>query len=95
MLLGWQVPTYICLFAFLLVQAELSLSQRKMCNELSRLKGEEVEEDVPDTGSSFSAALHVQSLSFYSLVHLRVLQQATLEQLDDVFIFKREIQHRQ
>ncbi|XP_004560719.2 rab GTPase-binding effector protein 2 [Maylandia zebra] len=38
--------------------AELSLSQRKMCNELSRLKGEEVEEDVPDTGSSFSAALH-------------------------------------
>lgn len=38
--------------------AELSLSQRKMCNELSRLKGEEVEEDVPDIGSSFSAALH-------------------------------------
>lgn len=91
MLLGWQVPTYICLFALLLVQAELSLSQRKMCNELSRLKGEEVEEDVPDTGSSFSAALHVQSLSFYCLVccskqHLK---------LDDVFIFKREIQHRQ
>lgn len=89
MLLGWQVPTYICLFALLLVQAELSLSQRKMCNELSRLKGEEVEEDVPDTGSSFSAALHVQSLSFYCLVccskqHLK---------LDDVFIFKREIQH--
>ncbi|XP_072224735.1 rab GTPase-binding effector protein 2 isoform X1 [Leuresthes tenuis] len=38
--------------------AELSLSQRKMCSELSRLKGEEVEEDVPDTSSSFPASLH-------------------------------------
>lgn len=38
--------------------AELSLSQRKMCNELSRLKGEEVEEDVPDSSTSFSATIH-------------------------------------
>ncbi|XP_013862335.1 rab GTPase-binding effector protein 2 [Austrofundulus limnaeus] len=38
--------------------AELSLSQRKMCSDLSKLKGEEVEEDVADTSSSFSATLH-------------------------------------
>uniref|UniRef100_A0A3B5A274 Rab GTPase-binding effector protein 2 n=1 Tax=Stegastes partitus TaxID=144197 RepID=A0A3B5A274_9TELE len=38
--------------------AELSMSQRKMCSELSRLKGEEVEEDVPDSSSSLSATLH-------------------------------------
>lgn len=38
--------------------AELSVSQRKMCSELSRLKGEDVEEDVPDASSSFSATLH-------------------------------------
>uniref|UniRef100_A0A3Q1GPS2 Rab GTPase-binding effector protein 2 n=1 Tax=Acanthochromis polyacanthus TaxID=80966 RepID=A0A3Q1GPS2_9TELE len=38
--------------------AELSLSQRKMCSELSRLKGEEAEEDVPDTSSSLPATLH-------------------------------------
>lgn len=38
--------------------AELSLSQRKMCSELSRLKGEETEEDVPDTSSSLPATLH-------------------------------------
>lgn len=58
--------------------AELSLSQRKMCNELSRLKGEEVEEDVPDTGSSFSAALHgahCEERLRIEIVHLR-------EQLD-------------
>lgn len=44
------------------VQAQLSVSQRKMCNELSRLKGEEVEEveeDVPDGGASLQAALQV------------------------------------
>ncbi|XP_028267650.1 rab GTPase-binding effector protein 2 [Parambassis ranga] len=39
--------------------AQLSVSQRKMCNELSRLKGEEVEEeDVPDSSASLQAALH-------------------------------------
>ncbi|XP_069005857.1 rab GTPase-binding effector protein 2 [Embiotoca jacksoni] len=38
--------------------SELSLSQRKMCSELSRLKGEEAEEDVADAGSSHQAALH-------------------------------------
>ncbi|XP_041826012.1 rab GTPase-binding effector protein 2 isoform X2 [Melanotaenia boesemani] len=38
--------------------AELSLSQRKMCSDLSRLKGEEVQEDIPDTSSAFPATLH-------------------------------------
>uniref|UniRef100_A0A1A8ERW0 Rab GTPase-binding effector protein 2 n=1 Tax=Nothobranchius korthausae TaxID=1143690 RepID=A0A1A8ERW0_9TELE len=38
--------------------SELSLSQRKMCSELSRLKGEEAEESVPESSSSFSATLH-------------------------------------
>ncbi|RVE69335.1 hypothetical protein OJAV_G00076740 [Oryzias javanicus] len=38
--------------------AELSLSQRKMCSELSRLKGEEVEESISETSSSLSATLH-------------------------------------
>ncbi|XP_024128275.1 rab GTPase-binding effector protein 2 [Oryzias melastigma] len=38
--------------------AELSLSQRKMCSELSRLKGEEVEESISDTSSSLSSTLH-------------------------------------
>uniref|UniRef100_A0A8C7Z2C3 Rab GTPase-binding effector protein 2 n=1 Tax=Oryzias sinensis TaxID=183150 RepID=A0A8C7Z2C3_9TELE len=38
--------------------AELSLSQRKMCSDLSRLKGEEVEESIADTSSSLSATLH-------------------------------------
>uniref|UniRef100_A0A3P9KSI9 Rab GTPase-binding effector protein 2 n=1 Tax=Oryzias latipes TaxID=8090 RepID=A0A3P9KSI9_ORYLA len=38
--------------------AELSLSQRKMCSDLSRLKGEEVEESISDTSSSLSATLH-------------------------------------
>uniref|UniRef100_H2M973 Rab GTPase-binding effector protein 2 n=1 Tax=Oryzias latipes TaxID=8090 RepID=H2M973_ORYLA len=38
--------------------AELSLSQRKMCSDLSRLKGEEVEESISDTSLSLSATLH-------------------------------------
>ncbi|KAM6904441.1 rab GTPase-binding effector protein 2, partial [Xenentodon cancila] len=38
--------------------AELSFSQRRMCSELSRLKGEEVEEDKPDTSSSLPPTLH-------------------------------------
>lgn len=38
--------------------AELSMSQRKVCSELSRLKGEEVEEDVPDANTSLSSPLH-------------------------------------
>uniref|UniRef100_A0A3Q0RIE8 Rab GTPase-binding effector protein 2 n=1 Tax=Amphilophus citrinellus TaxID=61819 RepID=A0A3Q0RIE8_AMPCI len=54
--------------------AELSLSQRKMCNELSRLKGEEVEEDVPDSSSSFSGA-HCEERLRIEIVNLR-------EQLD-------------
>lgn len=44
------------------IQAELSLSQRKMCNELSRLKGEEVEDEVEDSSSLFAAALQVTLL---------------------------------
>lgn len=38
--------------------AELSMSQRKVCSELSRLKGEEVEEEVPDANTSLSSPLH-------------------------------------
>ncbi|XP_029944521.1 rab GTPase-binding effector protein 2 [Salarias fasciatus] len=38
--------------------AELSMSQRKVCSELSRLKGEEVEDDVPDANTSLSSPLH-------------------------------------
>ncbi|KAK0132514.1 Rab GTPase-binding effector protein 2 [Merluccius polli] len=35
--------------------AELSLSQRRVCGELSRLKGEEVEEEAPGTSTTFPA----------------------------------------
>lgn len=38
--------------------AELSVSQRKVCSELSRLKGEEVEEDEPDANALLSSPLH-------------------------------------
>ncbi|MED6272944.1 hypothetical protein CHARACLAT_001823, partial [Characodon lateralis] len=38
--------------------AELSLSQRKMCSELSRLKGEDVEESLLDPGSSLMGSQH-------------------------------------
>ncbi|XP_061568336.1 rab GTPase-binding effector protein 2 isoform X2 [Cololabis saira] len=38
--------------------AELSLSQRRMCSDLSRLRGEEVDEDKPDTSPSLPPALH-------------------------------------
>ncbi|XP_005807068.1 rab GTPase-binding effector protein 2-like [Xiphophorus maculatus] len=38
--------------------AELSLSQRKMCCELSRLRGEEVDESLLDPLSSLSSAQH-------------------------------------
>lgn len=44
------------------VQAELSLSQKKVCNELSRLKGDEVEDDVPDASLSLAATLQVPLL---------------------------------
>ncbi|XP_022612532.1 rab GTPase-binding effector protein 2 [Seriola dumerili] len=58
--------------------AELSLSQRKMCSELCRLKGEEVEEEVPDSSSSFQATLqgaHCEERLRIEIVNLR-------EQLD-------------
>ncbi|XP_039980115.1 rab GTPase-binding effector protein 2 [Xiphias gladius] len=58
--------------------AELSLSQRKMCSELSRLKGEEVEDEVPDSSSSFPATLqgaHCEERLRIEIVNLR-------EQLD-------------
>uniref|UniRef100_A0A8C5E2L3 Rab GTPase-binding effector protein 2 n=1 Tax=Gouania willdenowi TaxID=441366 RepID=A0A8C5E2L3_GOUWI len=38
--------------------AELSLSQKKMCTELSRLKGQDVEEETPEMSSAYSATLH-------------------------------------
>ncbi|CAB1444669.1 unnamed protein product [Pleuronectes platessa] len=56
--------------------AELSFSQRKMCNELSRLKGDEVEDDVPDP--SLQATLqgaHCEERLRIEIVNLR-------EQLD-------------
>ncbi|XP_026218608.1 rab GTPase-binding effector protein 2 [Anabas testudineus] len=58
--------------------AELSLSQKKMCNELSRLKGDEVEDDVPDSSLSLTAALqgaHCEERLRIEIVNLR-------EQLD-------------
>ncbi|XP_018528320.1 rab GTPase-binding effector protein 2 [Lates calcarifer] len=54
--------------------AELSFSQRKMCSELSRLKGEEVEDDVPDSSSSFPATLqgaHCEERLRIEIVNLR------------------------
>ncbi|XP_070704748.1 rab GTPase-binding effector protein 2 [Pempheris klunzingeri] len=58
--------------------AELSFSQRKMCNELSRLKGEEVEDEGPESSSSFPATLqgaHCEERLRIEIVNLR-------EQLD-------------
>lgn len=58
--------------------AELSFSQRKMCSELSRLKGEEVEDEGPESGSSFPATLqgaHCEERLRIEIVNLR-------EQLD-------------
>lgn len=52
--------------------AELSLSQRKMCSELSRLKGEEAEEDVADAtlASTLHGAHHEERLRI-EIVNLR------------------------
>ncbi|XP_060882346.1 rab GTPase-binding effector protein 2 [Labrus mixtus] len=58
--------------------AELSLSQRKMCSGLSRLKGEEVEEEEEGADSSFTASLqgaHCEERLRIEIVNLR-------EQLD-------------
>lgn len=58
--------------------AELSFSQRKMCSELSRLKGEEVEDEGPESTSSFPATLqgaHCEERLRIEIVNLR-------EQLD-------------
>lgn len=58
--------------------AELSFSQRKMCSELSRLKGEEVDDEGPESSSSFPAALqgaHCEERLRIEIVNLR-------EQLD-------------
>lgn len=43
----------------LCVQAELSFSQRKMCSELSRLKGEEGEQEEPESSSLLLSPLQV------------------------------------
>ncbi|KAM8845753.1 rab GTPase-binding effector protein 2 isoform 2-T2 [Spinachia spinachia] len=59
--------------------AELSFSQRKVCSELSRLKGEAVELDGPDCSSSLPPTLqrgaHCEERLRIEIVHLR-------EQLD-------------
>lgn len=50
------------IFLCVSIQAELSFSQRKMCSELSRLKGDEVEEEEPETSLSIPATLQVRLL---------------------------------
>ncbi|XP_071768015.2 rab GTPase-binding effector protein 2 [Centroberyx gerrardi] len=58
--------------------AELSLSQRKMCSELSRLKGEEIEDEGPDTSTVLPATLqgaHCEERLRIEIVNLK-------EQLD-------------
>uniref|UniRef100_M4AC67 Rab GTPase-binding effector protein 2 n=1 Tax=Xiphophorus maculatus TaxID=8083 RepID=M4AC67_XIPMA len=55
--------------------AELSLSQRKMCCELSRLRGEEVDESLLDPLSSLSSGAHCEERLRIEIVNLR-------EQLD-------------
>ncbi|XP_026181338.1 rab GTPase-binding effector protein 2 isoform X2 [Mastacembelus armatus] len=58
--------------------AELSLSQRKVCSELSRLKGDEVEDEVPDASTTFPGKLqgaHCEERLRIEIVNLR-------EQLD-------------
>uniref|UniRef100_A0A8C9XAW0 Rab GTPase-binding effector protein 2 n=1 Tax=Sander lucioperca TaxID=283035 RepID=A0A8C9XAW0_SANLU len=58
--------------------AELSFSQRKVCSELSRLKGEEVDDEGPESSSSFPATLqgaHCEERLRIEIVNLR-------EQLD-------------
>ncbi|TNN83414.1 Rab GTPase-binding effector protein 2 [Liparis tanakae] len=55
-------------------QAELSFSQRKVCSELSRLKGEEVEDEGPESSSSFPATLqgaHCEERFRIEIVNLR------------------------
>ncbi|XP_070836448.1 rab GTPase-binding effector protein 2 [Chaetodon trifascialis] len=59
--------------------AELSFSQRKMCSELSRLKGEEVEDEGPESSPSLPATLqgaHCEERLRIEIVNLR-------EQLDN------------
>ncbi|XP_034045697.1 rab GTPase-binding effector protein 2 [Thalassophryne amazonica] len=54
--------------------ADLSLSQRRMCSELSRLKGEEVKEEEPDSSIPFQATLqgaHCEERLRIEIVNLR------------------------
>ncbi|TKS91781.1 Rab GTPase-binding effector protein 2 MP13 protein [Collichthys lucidus] len=54
--------------------AELSFSQRKMCSELSRLKGEEVKDEGPESSSTFPATLqgaHCEERLRIEIVNLR------------------------
>ncbi|XP_041672598.1 rab GTPase-binding effector protein 2 [Cheilinus undulatus] len=54
--------------------AELSLSQRRMCSDLSRLKGEEVEEEGADSSSALTASLqgaHCEERLRIEIVQLR------------------------
>ncbi|KAM9843102.1 LOW QUALITY PROTEIN: rab GTPase-binding effector protein 2 [Aulostomus maculatus] len=54
--------------------AELSFSQRKMCSELSRLKGEEVDDEALDRSSSFPLTLqgaHCEERLRIEIVNLR------------------------
>ncbi|KAM8824468.1 rab GTPase-binding effector protein 2 [Synchiropus picturatus] len=58
--------------------AELSLSQKKLCTELCRLKGEEVEEEEGESGASLAEQLQVA----HSEERLRIEIVTLREQLD-------------
>ncbi|XP_068434965.1 rab GTPase-binding effector protein 2 [Clinocottus analis] len=63
--------------------AELSFSQRKVCTELSRLKGEEVEDEEPESSSSFPATLqgaHCEERLRIEIVNLREQLNARTEE---------------
>ncbi|KAG7505094.1 rab GTPase-binding effector protein 2 [Solea senegalensis] len=62
--------------------AEFSFSQRKMCNELSRLRGEKVE-DIPDSSAAFTATLQTHLQGAHCEERLRIEIVNLREQLDN------------
>ncbi|KAM3597940.1 uncharacterized protein V6R79_011478 [Siganus canaliculatus] len=78
---------------------ELSFSQRKMCNELSRLKGDEVEDDGPELSSSLPAALqgaHCEERLRIEIVNLREQLDSRAEETGQWILssFMSNFQHR-
>lgn len=51
------------------VQTELSSSQRKMCCELSKLKGEEVEEEEQEAAAEASSSFSALQVGHACLLH--------------------------